>query len=171
MRKKIKSIGMIAVLMLACISLPTSIISFLRPVETNITENNYYYNETELEIYYTPETITYLNLTGNPEWFNHRIYNLTDENVINWYANKSYGTYRLIRISIIQDYMFDLWNESKSANLSFTILSIPYDGVHWHVEFSDTWHIYFQYRHADDYGETRTDPGLNVTITTIISKI
>ena len=89
-RERVKSIGMIAVLMLACISLPTSIISILRPVETNITENNYYYNTTIIEQYNTTiieqyNTTTIINntyLLPEPEFIIDRsksveFYNIT----------------------------------------------------------------------------------------------
>ena len=179
MREKIVNIGLIIALIVAGVSLPTAIISFSRePTVNNYYTDNFYYNQTyynqtwygdfpDPEPFYPPETNTFVDLMGNPDWFYDSVYNLTGDYIIYWYINCSDQTSNSFSVYICQDYMFDLWNEDRDAHYYLIsrgiYISQGFASQSWTVNSSDTWHICWRY----DHSVTVT----NVTIRTIINKI
>ena len=111
------------------------------------------------------ETITYLNLTGNPGWFHYRVFNATSEYVISLYINQTENVPHTFYI--IQDSLFDSWNADKANSRHQyydtglgSALSMKYS---YTFPSSDTWHIVIQY--------VNSGVGTNVTVRTIINKI
>ena len=165
-RQIYQNIGLIIAIVIASASLPVGIVGFMREAVVNNYYDQTYYvnNQTQTEQYYPPENNTYNNLTGNPEWFHHRVYNLTGNYVINWWINRTNSNQ--LGVWIIQDYLFDLWLED--VNHYFYHMdnfgSALYFKKEWNVPFSDTWHVYFYYLHSGVFD-------LNITIITTINKI
>jgi len=174
-RQIYQNIGLLVAIIIASVSLPIGIIGFMRnPIINNYYEDNYYsynyysyynqtyYGENETEPYYPPENVTYNNLINDTDWFHHRVYNLTGNHIITWWFNRT-NTNQL-GVWIIQDYLFDWWLEDNSSHFYHNDIfggSLIFK-KEWNVPFSNTWHVYFRYWHT-------SDPGLNITITTMIN--
>lgn len=105
MRENIKSIGLILAIVVASISLPTSIISFMNKPTTPITEiNNYYYEENyygnnETEIFTLPLQIWEFIDVENDETFLTVNYTLDCKNWLYISGNETLGD-QLVQINI-----------------------------------------------------------------------
>lgn len=96
MRENIKNIVLILALVIGGISLPTSIISFLRPTESTTIVNEYYYNNTIIEKYnnttiinntiydYPNSTIEFYHFEDVPDatTFFNKTYNITKDSML-----------------------------------------------------------------------------------------
>ncbi len=184
MREKLSNIGLVIAIIVAGVSLPTAIVSLSKTptvnnyYDTNHYNNQTYYNQTyynqtwnnglELEPDYSLplETATYYNLTGNPEWYHYRVYNATGEYTITWYVNQTEPLQQ--RFVLIQDSLFDLWNEDRvNSGKEFNDIAIGSGFLmkySYTFPFSDTWHIILQSINPIGYE-------LNVTVRCIINKI
>ncbi len=163
MRENIKNVGLILAIVIAGVSLPTSIISIMNKPTTLITEvNNYYYNNTiieryyynetdsELNINYTESTITFLNLTNNPEWFYNISYNLIKNYKVFFDINNTFAINQIF-CYIIPDYLFEFWIDSNPLEDYYHIGGIKvFSGAFDHFSFwipesSGIWHFAWFY--------------------------
>lgn len=167
-RQIYQEIGVIIAIAIASASLPIGIMGFMaEPIINNYYyENNYYYNDdtNSTEPNYPPETVSFYNLSGTVwgeyVWFHHKIYNLTNNYIINWYINQT--QINSMFMMIIQDYVHDLWLENNSYNYnSYGFSNAGIKIKQWEVPFTDTWHVWYGFQYLDH--------PFNITIRTIIS--
>ena len=85
-----QKIGVIAALIIAGISLPTSVITFLRPPGTTTVVNNYYYNNTVVETYNN----TIIEVYNNTLIYNNTIFEYTNQTKDTiFYITAAYNNY------------------------------------------------------------------------------
>ena len=135
MRENVKNVGLILALIIAGVSLPTSIMSFTNRPTTPITEvNNYYYNTTIIEQY----NITIIEQYNNTIVYNNTVYEFTNQtldfyhftNIVDT-ANFLNLTYNITKDSLLLVYeTFITYNHNPTMEIyKDSVIVIPEQAV------------------------------------------